>query len=171
MLLDIEARIGELLPTIEETKRIGGKHSQGQDKGIPPRPAGVSKDRAKATRAIAKHPETVKSLVGARFSLSSNKEMIDMVQYAAYYPFMKHTSDDIRRIRKRLGLTQAAFGKRLGVTQNTVARWERGEMGISETASRLIDNIGGADRVARLEEINRKLRLRLRELTSRRGRE
>jgi len=113
----------------------------------------------------------VKPLRGVSFSLSSNKETINIVQYAAYYPFMKHTSDDIRSIRKRLGLTQAAFGERLGLTQNTVARWERGETGISETASRPIDNIGGADRVARLEETNRKLRRRIRELLAKGERE
>ena len=47
------------------------------------------------------------------------------------------TGNELRRIRDRLGLTQAAFAERLGVTPNTVARWERDEVSISEPAARL----------------------------------
>jgi len=32
----------------------------------------------------------------------------------------------IRRLRRRLGLTQVALAKRLGCAPNTVATWERG---------------------------------------------
>lgn len=38
---------------------------------------------------------------------------------------------DIKAIRERLGLTQAALAAAVGVQPNTVARWERGELGIS----------------------------------------
>ena len=38
---------------------------------------------------------------------------------------------DIRALRTRLGLTQKALADILGVNSNTVARWERGELGIS----------------------------------------
>ncbi len=44
----------------------------------------------------------------------------------------------LRRIRKRLGLTQAALAKRLGVRPNTVARWERNELPIREPIAKLI---------------------------------
>ncbi len=44
----------------------------------------------------------------------------------------------LRRIRKRLGLTQAALAERLGVSPNTVARWERNEVPIREPMARLI---------------------------------
>ena len=44
----------------------------------------------------------------------------------------------LRRIRKRLGLTQAALAKRLGVAPNTVARWERNELPIREPMALLI---------------------------------
>jgi transcriptional regulator with XRE-family HTH domain len=43
-----------------------------------------------------------------------------------------------RRLRKRATLTQRALAGRLGVTENTVARWERGEMRITEPMARLI---------------------------------
>ena len=44
----------------------------------------------------------------------------------------------VRRIRKRLGLTQVELAKTLGVSGNTVARWERGEVRITEPVARLI---------------------------------
>ncbi len=44
----------------------------------------------------------------------------------------------LRRIRKRLGLTQAALAERLGVRPNTVARWERNELPIREPMAKLI---------------------------------
>ncbi len=47
------------------------------------------------------------------------------------------TGEELRRIRARMGLTQAELADRLGVTPNTVARWERDEVGIAEPAARL----------------------------------
>jgi DNA-binding transcriptional regulator YiaG len=44
---------------------------------------------------------------------------------------------ELRRIRRRLNLTQAAFGKILGVTANTVSRWERNVHPVDEPAARL----------------------------------
>lgn len=44
----------------------------------------------------------------------------------------------LKKIRKSLGLTQAGFAKRLRVTPNTVARWERDEVPIRETMAQLI---------------------------------
>ena len=38
---------------------------------------------------------------------------------------------DIKVLRTRLGLTQKALAERVGVNSNTVARWERGELGVS----------------------------------------
>ena len=47
------------------------------------------------------------------------------------------TGEELRRIRLRLGLTQAAFAPRLGITSNSLARLERGERGVSETLALL----------------------------------
>ncbi len=49
------------------------------------------------------------------------------------------TPNRLRELRKRLGLTQEAFAKRVGVAPNTVARWERGEIGMKQTTERLIE--------------------------------
>lgn len=46
--------------------------------------------------------------------------------------------EELRRIRKRLALTQAQMAERLGVTPNTVARQERNEVRITEPMARLI---------------------------------
>ncbi len=44
----------------------------------------------------------------------------------------------LKRIRKRLKLTQAALAEQIGVAANTVARWERDERAITEPMARLI---------------------------------
>jgi DNA-binding transcriptional regulator YiaG len=47
--------------------------------------------------------------------------------------------DDLKKRRERLDLTQAALAEVLGVTGNTVARWETGQRGIPKMAVRLLD--------------------------------
>jgi transcriptional regulator with XRE-family HTH domain len=44
----------------------------------------------------------------------------------------------LRRIRKRLKLTQAQFAERIGIAPNSLARLERGERAITEPLARLI---------------------------------
>lgn len=48
---------------------------------------------------------------------------------------------EIRSIRKRLRWTQVKLAAAVGVAPNTVARWERDELSISEPVSRLIRSI------------------------------
>ncbi len=43
----------------------------------------------------------------------------------------KRFGDELRRRRKRAGLTQEALAKKAGTTGNSVARMERGELGAS----------------------------------------
>ena len=55
------------------------------------------------------------------------------------------TGNELRRIRESLWLRQVDMTEALGVTGNTVARWERGEMAIREIVARLIlVMVGGA---------------------------
>jgi len=58
---------------------------------------------------------------------------------------------DIRALRGKLGWTQVALAEAIGVTSNTVARWERGEMTISEPTARLLKKIA-AEHKDRLKE-------------------
>ena len=44
----------------------------------------------------------------------------------------------MRKIRKGLGLTQQELALLVGVATNSIARQERGEMGIRESLARLI---------------------------------
>lgn len=37
------------------------------------------------------------------------------------------TADGVARLRKQLGMTQAAFARELGVRQQTVSEWETGQ--------------------------------------------
>jgi len=57
------------------------------------------------------------------------------------------TGNELRRIRESLGLRQVDMADAVGVTGNTVARWERGEMAIRETVARLIMVMAGGEGV------------------------
>ena len=56
------------------------------------------------------------------------------------------TAVEIRALREKLGWTQMALAEAVGVTSNTVARWERGEMAISEPAARLLQKIAAEEK-------------------------
>ena len=51
---------------------------------------------------------------------------------------------ELRAIRARLRLTQVELAEVVGVTSNTVARWERDEMAMRERRARLIQGIYAA---------------------------
>ncbi len=48
------------------------------------------------------------------------------------------TPDQLRRIRRRLGLTQSKFAALVGVHLVTVKKWETGRLGMRPTSDRLI---------------------------------
>lgn len=48
------------------------------------------------------------------------------------------TSRTLRRVRDTMGLTQKAFAKLIGIHPNSLARMERGELGLRPTTERLI---------------------------------
>ncbi len=56
---------------------------------------------------------------------------------------------ELLKIRKQLKWTQAQLAGAIGVTWNTIARWERDEVGIGEPAARLIRRILAEQRVKR----------------------
>lgn len=56
---------------------------------------------------------------------------------------------EIRALRGKLGWTQVALAEAIGVTSNTVARWERVEMAISEPAARLLEKLAEEPKIAK----------------------
>ena len=55
------------------------------------------------------------------------------------------TGKGVRKLRKRLGLTQAVFGKLVGVTPNAVVLWERkkGKVGLRKATAGRLQGIKG----------------------------
>jgi transcriptional regulator with XRE-family HTH domain len=53
---------------------------------------------------------------------------------------------ELREIRKRLCWTQRQIAEAVGVTANSVARWEREEMAIGEPAARLLRMIAAQNK-------------------------
>ena len=55
------------------------------------------------------------------------------------------TGKGVRKLRKRLGLTQAVFGKLVGVTPNAVVLWERkkGKVGLRKATAGRLQGIRG----------------------------
>ena len=51
--------------------------------------------------------------------------------------------NEVKELRKKLGLTQEAFAIRLGVSVMTVRRWESGKAKPSRMAQRLLQEIEG----------------------------
>ncbi len=58
---------------------------------------------------------------------------------------------ELRALRERLGWTQEHLANALGVAANTVARWERDEMGMREPIDRLIRIIAAQTKFAKLK--------------------
>lgn len=59
---------------------------------------------------------------------------------------------EVRRLRKSIGWTQARLADAVGVAENSIARYERGEMGIKEPVARLIQNIVAAEKRRKLKK-------------------
>jgi transcriptional regulator with XRE-family HTH domain len=51
------------------------------------------------------------------------------------------TPEELRRIRKRLGLTQEKLATKLHVDRRTILRWENGEVPISEKIEAWIKSV------------------------------
>ena len=59
--------------------------------------------------------------------------------------FIFFTPEQIRQVRKKLGITQAKFGKRVGnVTAGTVSRWEKGKMTPTQAHFKIIAQLAAS---------------------------
>jgi putative transcriptional regulator len=61
-------------------------------------------------------------LRGARQALAFAKGEADLSQYRVHIP----REIDVRRIRAKLGMTQAQFAREFGFSVNTLRHWEHG---------------------------------------------
>lgn len=57
------------------------------------------------------------------------------------YKFLKMNKEQIKKIREALGLNQAEFGEKLGVSYQTVSNWETGIVKIPKTKVVLIEKL------------------------------
>ncbi len=64
------------------------------------------------------------------------------------------TGLQLHAIRQELGLTQTVLAEVIGLRPNTVARWERGEIDISEPSARLVERITAERGVAKREKLD-----------------
>jgi DNA-binding XRE family transcriptional regulator len=72
-----------------------------------------------------------------------------------YACYMSRLAEKIRAIRQALGLTQVEFAERLGTTQSTVTRWEKGSIpqgdmlqAIATLANTTVERLMGTDDLA-----------------------
>ena len=56
------------------------------------------------------------------------------------------TGQELQALRTRLGLTQEELGKKLGVRENTIWRWENEHHRIPETVAKLLEFIRKEER-------------------------
>src|SRR5262245_11402611 len=49
--------------------------------------------------------------------------------------------EEVRQVRRVLGISQATLAQLVGVATNSVARWEQGRLGIRESAARLMQRL------------------------------
>jgi transcriptional regulator with XRE-family HTH domain len=62
------------------------------------------------------------------------------------------TGTQLRRLRRQQGWTQVQVAGHLGVDPNTVARWERGVVGVPEPVARLMRYVVGDPTIPRRSE-------------------
>jgi transcriptional regulator with XRE-family HTH domain len=68
------------------------------------------------------------------------------------------TGKELLTIRERMGLTQQQLADLVGVARNSIARQERGEMGIREPLARLIRLLAKEARRSTAKRLSRKKR-------------
>jgi DNA-binding transcriptional regulator YiaG len=60
------------------------------------------------------------------------------------------TAEEVRQLRRRLGLSQPAFARLVGVHEVSVSRWENGAVRVPEPTARLIKLLARAQAKARV---------------------
>jgi len=115
----------------------------------------LKKSVADLRRQIAALDRTSRELVKKVTPVVASKEIEDATENAAK---LRPTSRSLKKLRARLGLTQAQFGKLLGVSGQAVVQWASrdGRIRMRKTtlsALARIQNIGKREASRRLEEM------------------
>jgi DNA-binding transcriptional regulator YiaG len=97
-----------------------------------------TRDHARALR---------RAVIHGRVAGRTTKKSLDTLDCVPQYCGM--TRDEVKQIRKRLELTQTQLAEQVGVTQNTVARWEMGVYSIPEPTARLIERLAAEGRATK----------------------
>jgi DNA-binding transcriptional regulator YiaG len=115
----------------------------------------LKKSVAELRRQVAALERTSRELVKVVTPVMAAKEAEDATQNAAK---LRPTSKSLKRLRARLGLTQAQFGQLLGVSGQAVVQWASREGRVRMRTTTLaalarIQNVGKREARRRLEEM------------------
>jgi DNA-binding transcriptional regulator YiaG len=115
----------------------------------------LKKSVAELRRQVAALERTSRELVKTVTPVMAAKETEDATQNAGK---LRPTSKSLKRLRARLGLTQAQFGQLLGVSGQAVVQWASREGRVRMRTTTLaalarIQNIGKREARRRLEEM------------------
>ena len=88
------------------------------------------------------YPECLCLLGDTKINIENALKSLDRCYYICYTTSeMNEIKERIKELRKRLGLTQEAFAEKLGISVNTVRRWEYGKTKPSRMAQKLLKEI------------------------------
>ena len=118
----------------EETRRIGGKGGRRKGKA----------GKKPISRRAGVGAEVLDALEEVRDALNSGEPLEERFTVRSYrFGLAAHDyrPDDVRSVRRILGLSQPLFAEFLGVDASTVRSWEQGKRPLSSIARRFMDEI------------------------------
>jgi DNA-binding transcriptional regulator YiaG len=137
----------------EEVQRLAKRQIKSELTPIRRDNARLKKSVADLRRQIASLDRTSRELVKKVTPVVASKEIEEATENAAK---LRPTSESLKKLRARLGLTQAQFGRLLGVSAQAVVQWasREGRIRMRKTtlsALALIQGIGKREASRRLE--------------------
>lgn len=82
--------------------------------------------------------ESLKTGLEQAISYEKGEKSAGRSQMVSVTPFPKYKKEDVKSIRKKLGLTQHVFASVMGVSSKTVEAWESGQNAPSGSSSRML---------------------------------
>jgi DNA-binding transcriptional regulator YiaG len=139
----------------EEIQRLAKRQVKGELSSLKRDNVRLKKSVAELRRQIAALDATSRELAKKVTPVVASKEIEAAAEQAAR---LRPTSKSLKKLRSRLGLTQAQFGQLLGVSGQAVVQWgtKGGRVRMRKTtlaALARIQNIGKREARRRLDEI------------------